>query len=1521
MKFANLHAHTSMGSMLDALVSVDQMFDKAKELGMVAAGVTDHGTLAAHFDAHKASKRTGVKLVPGCEAYFVHSYDPVPGDGKRKRNERRKHLLLLAQNEAGYRNLLCATHEAFKRSEISAGRVYPRMGWDILEAHAEGLVCTSACGQGMLAEKIMFGDKEGARGLALRLSRIFPGRFFLEIQPHHLKVPQVDQELINQETIAMARELGLPLVAAVDTHYLLKGMAKYKDMLAAIRWKRSLDEHLRDEGTTIDEFYMKSGEEVHAFLAEHYGREVADEAVGNTVRIATEMCGEPDYLKPAGNHLPVYQAAQEPDYQEFMEWRKAKVPAELDETAAFMRFRCFKRFLTRFADMSPKEQMRRWERVKYEIKILEKNKFSSYMLVVADFINWAKANGILVGVGRGSVGGCLVAHLLGIHGVDPFDYGLMFERFQNAEKKSLPDIDTDFTSAGRDLVEEYVRQKYGHDKCAQVSNINTYTPKNTISDLARSLRIDEQKEGGRNYFQVAAAIKDSIPEKDEKDRKITTLDKALELSPKFRDFAKQYPELMEYAKVFIGLEKEYSTHAAGMVVTDRPLAEFAPLRIDKDGKVAVQLEKNRCEELGLVKMDFLALSTLDVIDEAFRNIRKLGEVGPSQMEDIPLDDPETYAMISKGHTKGVFQLGKTGVASALCRQIKPKDIIDVAIVNALVRPSSKNEDPETHRSEREEFVGRRAGAIPVTYLHPSLSFLKETNGLCIMEEQLMGVAQNVAGWNLNKADGLRKLTKLKEKGAELAAKLEKEFTESAVQTHKMTPELAQEIWTKVVQKFSGYGFNKTLDKDTKVATIKGERRIVECVPGTIVVATTPSGRSELAEVVKLHDHGMVPMWEVEFDDGTTEKCTLDHKWVTRRGRIPLWEILERNEPVFQMDVSGLRHSFSNKKGNVCAQENLFEPSSFGENGFAFDARTPDVVRDESHMYCGGSQTASQFLRTMPESSAGDQKQHQRRIESFRKDAACGIGNSQEDIGAQGCTIEPCRKFGKMEKSASGGVCGNPEKSLGNSQEIEDGNVAGATFGDEGVSQECPTSLRGLFETGGFCEHRTACRCGGGWTVAFFSGSWSRVPWKGTAAGSHAGEGNFAPRRLAIDSHLYGELQTLWRDRFGRQVASFREFGRRISPKRWKQGNLLSRKVVRISYLGQQHGYDLELNHQAHNYTLASGLFTSNSHAVFYSINSYYTAYLKRHHPAAFIAAQMKQESSSNSITSDDEIESARQECRRLGIKILPPDVNRSGTGYDVVDPKTIITGLSAIKGLGEKAAQEIVSKQPYASFTEFLYRTDARVVNKGKIEAMAKAGCFDSFNVPRRFAFEDGKDTRERLKRVVAKRIEDGYSAAAALSEFPMKTGEEWDRRTLLTNETEVLGQCLSGTINEIYGGFFTGINTTPISRLKLLPNRHEIVVEVLVKSAIREFTIRKEGRNKGRKMVKYSVEDIEGTATELTIWPDQYEMAKRRLGDGVPIRAQCQVSDFNGQKTLMLMRFQEIYGEKRNGEKGSWDD
>lgn len=1117
--FVNLHCHTNLGSMLDALADVDELFDKAKELGQESIAITDHGTMAAHHDAFKAYKRTGVKFIPGCELYFVHSFDFVQEEGaKKKKYERSRHLVALAMNAKGYKNILKMNYKGFENQISNFGRMYPRIDWRVLEEHSEGVICTSACLNGPIASLITRGRYDEAIDTAQRFIGIYGDRFFIELQPHLLKDGDIDQDMVNKKLLSIAEKFGIPYIVTNDTHYLTKQSERYHDVLLALKDKKELNDPTRHR-YGIDEFYVKDSDEIYAFMASRYGKDVADAALENTVKIS-EMCEPPNYLETKGNHLPIFPVAESSDYAEFLEWKqKVKLPASLPEDAGYMRFRCVRGFQRRFSQMSDEQIDDRMKRLQKELKIIEKNKFSSYMLVVADFINWARENRILVGVGRGSVGGSMIAYLLGIHGVDPLEYGLLFERFQNAEKKALPDIDTDFTSAGRDMVQTYVKNKYGIDHCAHVSNINTYTPKNVIPDLVKTMRneIPNLIPEGTNYVKVSDAIKEAIPDVDEDGDKIKTLEAAIAMSPKLKAFAEVSPELMEYADVFVGLPKEYSTHAAGMVVSDIPIIEFAPLRIDKNGDIAVQYEKERCEANGLVKMDFLAISTLDVIDETLKNIARLGIEGPKTMEDIPLDDKETYEMIQQGQTRCVFQLGKSTMMATLCKHIKPKNILDIAVVNALGRPSSAN--------ERQEYIDRRFGKKKVVYLHPSLECLKETYGLCIMEEQLMSVAGNVAGWDLNKADGLRKLTKLKEKGKDLALKLEVEFIEGAMKTHNMEYELAKKIWDEVVGKFSGYGFNK-------------------------------------------------------------------------------------------------------------------------------------------------------------------------------------------------------------------------------------------------------------------------------------------------------------------------------------------------------------------------------------------------SHAVFYSINGYITAYLKRHYPAAFLAANLKVKTMRGGITKDEEISMAKTECRRLGIKIIPPDINKSSANYEILDDKTIVMGFAAIKGLGEKAIAELAGKQPFPSFVDFLDRVDARVINKGKLEVLAKAGSFDSFKVTRKDICESGKKIRDRMVQFIKRRLKDGYDSMMALEEFPLNlSGQEWGKPELLKHEMEVLGELVSGSLSDLFPGFFTGYNAVPLARLKKLPDRHEVAVEVLIKSIFKEFKIKKAGRYCGKMMIKYFVEDMYGSENELTVWPTEYDRVKKLIGEGgIPIRALCQVSEFNGNKTLMLRELIEVY-------------
>jgi len=883
--FVNLHTHTSLGSMLDATNDVNVLFAKAKELGQKALAVTDHGTMAAHYDAFKASQKTGVKFIPGCEMYFVNSYGVVSEDSKK--TEKRKHLVLLAKNKVGYKNLLRANYIGFQNQVQAMGRVFPRISWDVLEKHNEGLICLTACANGPISKLLSEGRFDEALETMERLHRIFKKDLYLEIQPHHLKDYNLDQKVINEQLIELGGKYGIPLAVGADAHYITKEDEKYHDVLMAINSKKAVDD-LDRHRYGIDEFYVKSGDEVYDFLTKYYDESVAIEAVSNTVKIA-DMCEEANYIIQTKNHLPIFDCKREQDYADLLDWRKAnRIPESLAEDKALMRFRCFKAFKIKCEGLSKEETAERWARVKHELKILEGNNFSSYMLIVADFIMWAEKNGIMTGIGRGSCAGCYTAYLLGIHKVDPFKYGLIFERFQNAYKKDLPDVDTDFTSAGRDAVKDYCRKKYGQENCAHVSNIVSYSPKSVIPNLVKSMRnvMPGLIKEGENYVKVSEAIKAAIPaeyqNEEGKPEKKVSLEKALELSAELRAFAKKCPELMEYAQHIIGLPSVFSSHAAGLIIADEPIINFAPLRIDKNGSVAVQYDKHKCEASGLVKMDLLAISTLDVIDETFKNIKKLGVINaPTKLEDIPLDDENTYKMLQEGHTKCVFQLGTSTMMVTLCKKLKPKNITDIAIINALGRPSSSAE-------ERQEFIDRRSGKKSVSYLHPSLErALKDTYGLGTFEEQLMLVAQDVAGWDLNKADGLRKLTKLKGKDPKLAEELENDFIEGAMSLHNMSREEAVGIWNKIVLPFSLYGFNKCLSGDTKV--IKDDEGLLSIseIKDKINNGEKVMLKSYDVEIhqvvddecIEVIDAGEQDVYEFTLSSGKTIKCTMEHKFL------------------------------------------------------------------------------------------------------------------------------------------------------------------------------------------------------------------------------------------------------------------------------------------------------------------------------------------------------------------------------------------------------------------------------------------------------------------------------------------------------------------------------------------------------------------------------------------------------------------------------------------------------------------
>lgn len=789
--FVSLHNQTDF-SILDSLIAPKALFARAKELGQTAVAITDHGTLAGAWDSLKASKDTGVKLIIGCECYFVDDATNV--------QDKFRHIVLLATNAEGYRNLLTINKKGFDQGHFLGKRVYPVIDWKLLVEYQAGLICLTACGNGIINQLLMNKKFDQAEATLLRLKGIFGDRLGLEVQPNNMKRgsnifnDEIDQQFLNKRNIEWGKKHGVRVVPTCNAHYVKKEESKIHDVFLAIGAHQPIFSNYRLR-YPVPDFYLKTGDEVKAFFARNYGEEFAEEMCANTVYFAN-LCEKPDwidpkYSNPSGKELPVFPVKDEPDYADFRAWvgGQSNEVSKLEEDKQFLRYRCEKFFEARIKGLNDENRVQYQQRLLEELDVIEFHGFSSYMLIVADFIDWARKHDIAVGDGRGSVGGSLIGFLLGIHQADPIKYNLIFARFHNKEKSSFPDIDTDFAPSGRERVQNYLRQKYGEDHVAHVSNVNTITPKVYVRDIARACEIGGSRE---RAIEIGNDVADCIP------GEIHSIEDAFAKVPLFAEYCKKYPEFMDY-KDICGKYRAWSTHAGGIIISARPLTGLVPLRKDKDGALAIEYDKDKAEENGLVKMDTLGLSTLDIIGETIRIIKERGKEPPPEPMDYDVYDKASYDLITSGDTFCVFQLGTSAGTIDLCRRIKPLNINDLANINALARPSA--------RDMRNDFIKTRNGEKPMSLLHPKLGrAFNSTYGFGLYEECLMYLAQDVAGWSLHSADRLRKLTKEKGKNPKKAAQWRSEFIADAVK-NTVVENIAQRIWDEVVDKFQGYGFN------------------------------------------------------------------------------------------------------------------------------------------------------------------------------------------------------------------------------------------------------------------------------------------------------------------------------------------------------------------------------------------------------------------------------------------------------------------------------------------------------------------------------------------------------------------------------------------------------------------------------------------------------------------------------------------------------------------------------------------
>ena len=750
MAFVHLHVHTEY-SLLDGACRVDRLAEAARDMGQTAIAITDHGVMYGAVAFYKACQAAGIKPIIGCEVYVAprNMTDKEHGlDGDYS------HLILLCQNETGYKNLCYLVSAAFTEGFY----IKPRIDWALLHQHSEGLICLSGCVAGAIPQLLIADRYEEAKAKALELQALFgPGNFYLEIQDHGLR----EEQKAAQGLIRLHRETGIPLALTNDAHYIKKEDAYYQDVLMCIQMGKTVDDPARMRFES-QELYLKSEEEMRALFPE------LPEAADNTVDIA----GRCNFDFQFGHyHLPRF-----------------KLPEGESDSYAYLRKLCEQGFQERFPDRPEVHNQ-----LDYELDMIHKMGFVDYFLIVSDFIGFAKRSGIPVGPGRGSAAGSVVSYCLHITDVDPIKYSLFFERFLNPERVSMPDIDVDFCVNRRGEVIDYVNRLYGHDHVAQIVTFGTMAARASVRDVARALNISYGEAD-----QVAKQIPSGPGALN------MTLDEALRLSKPLKemyDGDEKLHRLIDVAKALEGMPRHASTHAAGVVITERPVYEYVPLATN-DESVVCQYQMTTLEELGLLKMDFLGLRNLTVLDDAVKLVRRHSP--GFRIEDVPEDDKETFEMLSAGRTSGVFQLESTGM-TGVCVGLKPKGIEDITAIISLYRPGPMDSIPR--------FIECSAHPEKITYKHELLRpILSVTYGCIVYQEQVIEIFRQLAGFSLGQADMIRRaMSKKKHKviDAERVAFVHGDAARNipGALAKGVSEDVANSIYDEILD-FASYAFNK-----------------------------------------------------------------------------------------------------------------------------------------------------------------------------------------------------------------------------------------------------------------------------------------------------------------------------------------------------------------------------------------------------------------------------------------------------------------------------------------------------------------------------------------------------------------------------------------------------------------------------------------------------------------------------------------------------------------------------------------